>query len=184
MGIAGSPDNFQGTMSELIEPLECVQAYLDDLLCISKGSVEDHLEKLEEALRQLHNAGLKVNAEKLTFCTLEIEYLVYVLTRAASNLRVIRCRQYSQLNCPPEQNNSDIFLAWCNIAVTSGQKEQNACHSHLIGRRVQSDQSHQGRRNQKGDLALGRGPSKSFQSHKGYYCKRCILGLSRLFKSI
>ncbi len=32
-------------------------------------------------LRQLCNAGLKVNAEKLTFCTLEIEYLGYILTR-------------------------------------------------------------------------------------------------------
>jgi hypothetical protein len=30
---------------------------------------------------QLWDAGLKVNAEKLTFCALEIEYLGYVLTR-------------------------------------------------------------------------------------------------------
>jgi hypothetical protein len=32
-------------------------------------------------LRQLRNAGLKVNAAKLTFCALEIEYLGYALTR-------------------------------------------------------------------------------------------------------
>jgi hypothetical protein len=32
-------------------------------------------------LRQLPDAGLKVNAAKLTFCTLEIEYLGYVLTK-------------------------------------------------------------------------------------------------------
>ena len=44
-------------------------------------SLEDHLEKLEEALRQLCNAGLKVNTAKSTFCALEIEYLGYVLTR-------------------------------------------------------------------------------------------------------
>ncbi len=44
-------------------------------------SLEDHLEKLEEVLRQICDAGLKVNAEKFTFCTLEIEYLGYVLTR-------------------------------------------------------------------------------------------------------
>jgi hypothetical protein len=81
MGIAGSPDIFQGKMSELMESLEYVRAYLDDLLYISKLSLEDHLEKLEEVLRQLCNAGLKVNAEKLTFCALEIEYLGYVLTR-------------------------------------------------------------------------------------------------------
>ncbi len=81
VGIAGSPDIFQGKMSELIESLEYVRAYLDDLFCISKLSLEDHLEKLEEVLRRLCNAGLKVNAAKLTFCALEIEYLGYVLTR-------------------------------------------------------------------------------------------------------
>ncbi len=81
MGIAGSPDIFQGKMSELMEFLEYVRAYLDDLLCISKLSLEDHLEKQEEVLRQFCNAGLKVNAAKLTFCTLEIEYLGYILTR-------------------------------------------------------------------------------------------------------
>ncbi len=81
MGFAGSPDIFQGKMSELMESLEYVRAYLDDLLCISKLSLEDHLEKLEEVLRQLCDAGLKVNAAKLPFCALEIEYLGYVLTR-------------------------------------------------------------------------------------------------------
>jgi hypothetical protein len=81
MGIAGSPDIFQGKMSELMETLEYVRAYLDDLLCISKLSLEDHLGKLEEVLRQLRDAGLKVNAAKSTFCALEIEYLGYILTR-------------------------------------------------------------------------------------------------------
>ncbi len=81
MGIAGSPDIFQGKMLELIESLEYVRAYLDDLLCISKLSLEDHLEKIEEVLRQLCDTGLKVNAAKSTFCALEIKYLEYVLTR-------------------------------------------------------------------------------------------------------
>jgi hypothetical protein len=81
MGIAGSPDIFQGNMSELMKSLEYVQAYLDDLLCISRNSLEDHLEKLGAVLRQLCNAILKVNAEKLTFSAFEIEYLGYMLTR-------------------------------------------------------------------------------------------------------
>jgi hypothetical protein len=46
MGIAGFPDIFQQKMLELMESLEYVRAYLDDLLCISKLSLEDHLEKL------------------------------------------------------------------------------------------------------------------------------------------
>ncbi len=64
-----------------MESLEYVQAYIDDLLCISRNSFEDHLEKLEEVLKQLCDAGLKVNADKSTFYTLEIEYLGYVLSK-------------------------------------------------------------------------------------------------------
>jgi hypothetical protein len=81
MGNAGSPEIFQGKLSELMESLEYVRAYLDDLLCISKLSLEDHQEKLEEVLKQLCDAGLKVNAVKSTLCALKIEYLGYVLTR-------------------------------------------------------------------------------------------------------
>ncbi len=64
-----------------MESLEYVRAYINDLLCISRNSLEDHLEKLEEVLRRLRNAGLKVNTDKSTFCALEIEYLGYVLTK-------------------------------------------------------------------------------------------------------
>ncbi len=44
MGIAGTPNIFQGKMSELMESLEFVRAYLDHLLCISTLILEDHLE--------------------------------------------------------------------------------------------------------------------------------------------
>ncbi len=71
---------FQAKMSELMESLEYEQAHIDDLLCISKDSLEDHLKKLEEFLKQLCKTGLKVNTDKLTLCTLEIEYLGYILT--------------------------------------------------------------------------------------------------------
>jgi hypothetical protein len=68
-------------MMELMEDLEYEQVYLDNLLCISRSSLEDHLKKLKEVLRRLCNAGLKVNVKKSTFCALKIEYLGYILTR-------------------------------------------------------------------------------------------------------
>jgi hypothetical protein len=48
---------------------------------MTRSSLEDHFKTLEEVLRRLRDAGLKVNAIKLTFCALEVEYLGYIPTR-------------------------------------------------------------------------------------------------------
>ncbi len=69
MGYAGSADIFQAEMMKLMEALEYVRAYIDDLLVITRGTLEDHLDKLREVLRRLCGAGLKVNAVKLLLCT-------------------------------------------------------------------------------------------------------------------
>ena len=55
--------------------LEFVRTYLDDLLCITKGDLKDHLSKLKEVFNKLQDAGLKVNADKSKFCAIETEYL-------------------------------------------------------------------------------------------------------------
>jgi hypothetical protein len=81
MGFAGSADTFQAEMMDLMESLEYVRAYIDNLLVITRETLEDHLEKLREVLRRLRDAGLKVNAAKSFFCTHEIEYLGYILAR-------------------------------------------------------------------------------------------------------
>jgi hypothetical protein len=64
MGYAGSADIFQAEMMDLMEALEYVRAYINDLMVITRGTLEDHLEKLREVLRRLCKAGLKVNAAK------------------------------------------------------------------------------------------------------------------------
>jgi hypothetical protein len=104
-----------------MESLEFVRAYLDDLLCVSKLSLEDHLEKLEEVLRQLCNAGLKVNAAKSTFCTLEIEYLGYVLTRDSIKPQSNKVQAILAIKPPTGVRQLRHFLGWYNITVTSGQ---------------------------------------------------------------
>ena len=58
--------------------LEYVCVYIDVLLVITKGSLYDHLAKLEAVSIRLQDAGLKVNATKSFFCTTETEYLGYI----------------------------------------------------------------------------------------------------------
>ncbi len=68
-------------MMDLMASLDYVRAYIDNILIITRGTLGDHLSKVEIVLAKLRNAGLKVNATKLFFCTHEIEYLGYILTR-------------------------------------------------------------------------------------------------------
>ena len=81
MGVAHSPNIFQVKMPKLIATLEFVQTYLDDLLCIIKGSLDDHLAKLRMVLIRLWNVGLKINAHKSCFYAVERKYLGYILSR-------------------------------------------------------------------------------------------------------
>jgi hypothetical protein len=46
------------------EAIEYVQAYIDGLLVITRGTLEDHLAKLKEVLKRMHDAGLKITAAK------------------------------------------------------------------------------------------------------------------------
>jgi hypothetical protein len=51
------------------------------LLIITRGILDEHLQKMETVLTRLRDAGLKVNAAKTLFCAHGIEYLGYILTR-------------------------------------------------------------------------------------------------------
>jgi hypothetical protein len=48
MGFAGSADIFQAEMGNLMVTLEYVREYIDNLLVITRGSHNDHLDKLEQ----------------------------------------------------------------------------------------------------------------------------------------
>jgi hypothetical protein len=68
MGVACSPDIFQAKMSEIMGTLEFVRTYIDDLLCITKGSLDYHLSKLKRVFIRLQDARLNVNAFKSSLC--------------------------------------------------------------------------------------------------------------------
>jgi Reverse transcriptase (RNA-dependent DNA polymerase) len=58
MGLCNSPDIFQEKINDLMSGLEFAQAYIDDLLIISRSSFEEHLYHLEQTFTCLQEAGL------------------------------------------------------------------------------------------------------------------------------
>ena len=67
-------------MSKLFEGFEDIQAYIDNLLLLTKESFDKHCNRLDQVLTRLEEAGLKVNAKKSFFTWTKLEYLGYWIT--------------------------------------------------------------------------------------------------------
>ncbi len=145
-----------------MESLEFVRAYLDNLLCISKLSLEDLLEKLEEVLRELCNAGLNVNAAKSIFCALEIEYLGYVLTRDGIKPQSNKVQTILAIKPPTGVRQLRHFLGMVQyyLDLWARWSKMLAPLTSLVGECGQTKTT-KAERDQEGTLALGQGPSKS-----------------------
>eukprot|EP00957_Ditylum_brightwellii_P092845 7068470-Ditylum_brightwellii.AAC.1 len=61
--------------------LDFVKTYLGNLLMMTLDTLDNHPRKLTLVLDQLRANRLKVNTNKSTFCTTEIKYLGYWITR-------------------------------------------------------------------------------------------------------
>ncbi len=100
MDFSGSTNIFQAEMGNLMATLEYVRVYIDNLLVITKGSRDDHLDKLEQVFIQFCNARLKINVAKLFFCVQETEYLGYILIRGGIKPQPKKVQAILTLNPP------------------------------------------------------------------------------------
>jgi hypothetical protein len=134
--MGSSADIFQAEMMDLMEALEYVRAYIDDLLCITRGTLEDYLDKLEEVLRRLHDVGLKVNATKSFFCTHKFEYLGYMLTRGGIKPQIKKVRAILVINPPNNVKELRHFLGMvqCYRDMWAKHSEMLAPLSDLVGK--------------------------------------------------
>ncbi len=100
MGFGGSADIFQAQIRDLMASLKFVQAYMDDLLIITRRTLDKHLQKMETVLTRLRDAGLKDNVAKSSFCAHEIEYLSCILTREGIKPQPKKVQAILALNPP------------------------------------------------------------------------------------
>jgi hypothetical protein len=73
---------------------------MDNLLIITKGILDKHLQKMEIVLTRLCDTRLKVNAAMPLFCAHEIEYLGCILTREGIKPQPKKVQAILALNPP------------------------------------------------------------------------------------
>ena len=114
MGLCNSPDIFQAKMSELMTGLEFSRAYIDNLLCITQGFFDGHLDHLEQVLSRLLTAGLKVNASKSKIARHELEYLGYWITQKGIKPLNKKVESISNLATPKTRTELRRFIGCIN----------------------------------------------------------------------
>jgi hypothetical protein len=123
MGIKIAPDVIQNVMSKLIQDMEYVKPYLDDLFIVTNNSFKDHLLKLEMVLARLSTAGMRVNISKSKFFAEQIEYLGYWITRQGIQpmRNKVEILQSLILRHPKQEKNTELrqFIGivnyYCNM---------------------------------------------------------------------
>jgi len=77
-GVSSAPAIFQRVMESILNGISGVVVYLDDIL-ITGPTEEAHLATLEEVLRRLEEAGLRLRRDKCVFLAPSVVYLGHVI---------------------------------------------------------------------------------------------------------
>ena len=79
-GLSVMPTDFQKVMDILLAKFREVFVFIDDILIVTKGTKNQHLDKVREILKTLDHAELQFKARKCNFAKNEIEWLGFKLT--------------------------------------------------------------------------------------------------------
>ncbi|KAF4090749.1 hypothetical protein AMELA_G00055870, partial [Ameiurus melas] len=112
-GVASSPAIFQRTMDTILQGIPHVAAYLDDILIT--GATEDrHIENLEQVLKRLSDAGLRLKRGKCVFMAPSVTYLGHTIT--AEGLRPVEDKVRAIKDAPSPKNVTELrsFLGMVN----------------------------------------------------------------------
>ena len=112
-GVSSAPAIFQRVMETLLQGIPCVSIYLDDILVTGKTKSE-HLQNLQEVLKRLQQAGMKLKQAKCAFMLPTIEYLGHRIS--AEGIYPTKDKVRAILEAPAPQNITQLrsFLGMIN----------------------------------------------------------------------
>jgi len=111
--IVSSAAKFQKTMDSILQGLDGVFCYLDDIL-ITGATTEEHLTNLENVLKRLQGCGLQLWKENCHFLKESVEYLSHKVD--AEGLHDNESKLQVITHVPPPQNLQELhsFLGLLN----------------------------------------------------------------------
>lgn len=113
-GVAVAVAIFQRYMEGLLNGLEGVQCFLDDIL-IGGRTVAEHDERLRKVLQRIQDDGLRLNAEKCAFRDKEVTYLGYRVNKDGVSPLREKVEAIKQAPEPKNKKELQSFLGALNF---------------------------------------------------------------------
>ena len=112
-GVASAPAVFQRTMENLLQGLNNVCIYLDDIL-VTGSSERDHLENLAAVLDKLERAGVRLKRSKCHFMLPSVEYLGHKISDKGVQPTEEKIRAIVKAPVPNNVSQLKAFLGMLN----------------------------------------------------------------------
>ena len=100
-GVASAPAIFQSAMDMILQGIDGVICYIDDIL-VTGITDKQHLEKLDEVLKRLKTNGLRVKREKCAFFQNSVEYLGHLV--GVAGLHTLPSKAETIVQAPESEN--------------------------------------------------------------------------------
>ena len=112
-GVAAAPSIFQREMENLLQGIDHVSIYLDDIL-VTGTSQTDHLNTLDQVLTRLEGAGLRLKQSKCGFLLLSVDYLGHRISEKGLQPAEGKVKAISEGPAPTEASPLRSFLGLIN----------------------------------------------------------------------
>ena len=112
-GVSSAPAIFQRTMETLLQGLNHVTVYIDDIL-VTGTSYTDHLHKLQEVLKRLHKAVARLRKDKCSFMSAQVKYLGYLIDERGLHPNPERVKAIVEAPTPRSTSELKSFLGLLN----------------------------------------------------------------------
>lgn len=112
-GMASAPAKFQRFMEGLLRDISGVTVFLDDIKITAENDRE-HLRRLEEVLKQLHNHNMRVNLDKSEFLKDRIIYCGYVIDHTGIHKMESKMEAITNMSAPRDKAEVRAFLGLVN----------------------------------------------------------------------
>lgn len=171
MGICNAPEIFHSLMLEMVEGIEGVEVYIDDIL-VHAPTKELHDEHLRQVLERCRAAGVTLNLEKSVFAQKQVTFLGHQLSAEGIRPEKGKVQAVLEMSVPEDKKAVERFLGFINYLGKFIPNLSELCHPLRLLCRKEVE------------FVWEKSQEEAFQAIKSKVCNAPTLGLFNANKPV